>query len=94
MKKLTINYYLILILGLIIQAVFVVFSGNISIAASLETKALQAENQAITSRLYLLEDKISTYNSSYHLNSVADLSLYEPINKRITIASKNLASLP
>lgn len=94
MKKIIANYYLLAVCGLIVQAVLVVFSGNVSIATNLEIKKIQTDNQAITNRLRILEDEISGNTSTYQLameNEFADLV---PIDKREIISNKNLASLP
>lgn len=94
MNKIIANYYLFVILALVVQAIFVVFSGNISIADTLATKTIQAENQVISDRIRVLEDKISEHTSSYSLNAQANLEGYQPIAERLTIASDHVASLP
>lgn len=93
MQKLIINYYIFAILGLIAQAIFVVFSSNISIATNLEIKSLQAENQLVNDQIRVLEDKISSNNSSYNLISQAEFNDYVPITKRTLVSSRSLASL-
>lgn len=93
MQKLIINYYLLAILGLIAQAIFVVFSSNVSIATNLEIKTFQAENQAMTDQIRVLQDKISSNNSSYNLISQAEFSNYVPITSRTLVSPRSLASL-
>lgn len=94
MKRLVANYYLFVMLGLIAQALFVVFSGNVSIASNLQLKKLQAENDAIDVRISLLQDQISSNNSSYNLTSQTEFTDYAPIADRTVVHSQSVASLP
>ncbi|MDO5561481.1 MAG: hypothetical protein Q4G02_01775 [bacterium] len=94
MKKIIANYYLLAICGLIVQAVLVVFSGNVSIATNLEIKKVQADNQEITNRLRILEDEISGNTSAYQLTTENEFADLVPIDKREVVSHKNLASLP
>lgn len=93
MQKLIVNYYIFAILGLIAQAVFVVFSSNISIATNLEIKTLQFANQTASDRIRILQDKISSNNSSYNLTSQTEFADYVPITNRTLVSSRSLASL-
>lgn len=94
MKKLIANYYLLAIGGLLVQAVLVVFSGNVSIATNLEIKKIQADNQTITNRLRILEDEISSNTSAYQLSTSHEFADLVPIDEREVVGNKNLASLP
>ncbi len=93
MKKILINYYLLATLALIAQAIFVVYSGNIAIATNLEITSLQAENDAINENIRLLQDKISYNNSSHALAETADYGQFVPIQDRLLVAPRSLASL-
>lgn len=93
MQKLIVNYYIFAVLGLMMQAVFVVFSSNISIATNLEIKTLQAQNQTVNDKIRILQDKISSNNSSYNLTSQAEFADYVPIAKRTSVNLRSLASL-
>ena len=94
MKKLIFNFYLLVILALIAQAIFVVFTSNTTIADSLKVKKIQAENQQINDRLSVLEDKITQSQAINHLTGQAVNQDFVSIDKRQLVAKQTLASLP
>ncbi len=94
MKRIIANYYLFITLAAIAQAIFVVCSGNISIAENLELKRLQADNHVIENRIRALQDQISAHTSSADLETQTEFIAYVPIAEYTTISQQNLASLP
>jgi len=92
MKKIIINFYLITVLALIAQAIFVVSSGNLTIADSLQVKQLQAENSKLTEEIAVLEGKIVQAQTVKTATANLENNEFVSIDNRETITNKMLAA--
>ncbi len=94
MKKIVYNLCFLIVLGLVAQAIFVVFSSNTTITASLKVKKIQAENYQLQQNISILEDKITAQQAINNLSLQADGQDYVDIDKREVIIAPILANLP
>jgi hypothetical protein len=87
MKKMIINFYFLVFLGLIAQAVFVVVAGNATVASRLKFNKISEENQQLEARASLLRNRIATSKALANLEG-QEQSGYVEITKLIEVYSK------
>lgn len=100
MKKIVVNFYLIAILLLAAQAIFVIVSGNNTTINRLKYEQIVKENQQLEEEIIYLNDKIAAKQALVSLEneaSIAGFIAIEHITKVHTQplpAQSLLASLP
>ncbi len=63
MSKIKENFYWLIALGLIAQAVFVVFSSNAAVSDNYRLSSIQAQNDDLREQIDILENKIAARRS-------------------------------
>jgi C4-dicarboxylate-specific signal transduction histidine kinase len=101
MKKIVANFYLLALLGLVAQAIYVVSVNNSAITDSLKVGAVQTENKQLQQKISLLEDKIARMQSLNYLLERVEASeagvsgkQWQPIGERQVVSAPVVASLP
>ena len=90
MSKLKENFYWLIALGLIAQAVFVVFSSNAAVSDNYRLSSIQAENDELREQIDILENKIAARRSLGAIqadSSVLKVDEFVPIEEREIVTS-------
>jgi hypothetical protein len=92
MKKIILNYYLLAVLLVIAQAIFVVAQGNSSITYIKKIGAAEKEQARLEQKLNILESELAYLQSIENTRLTANLDNFVNIGARELISGKSLAS--